>query len=462
MSLVAHSPNTTATYGSQGTVESTISHQQIIEQLNIGKLAQAELNEVLSNLPDQSQRNELLQSLIDIMKAERADGLGSLSKRQELAEGLIRDLHNPFDISQSDKATCQVVAGILMKLAYEQPAEYARLLEQVTSDTQEARLRSGEQMKFLQDSVAVATASPGAGIRERSLTQRILQTSLMHSAAQMADKNYVYLPREDRVADLNGGPGLVGLDPHMYQRLRNAVFENGSQRLDVGVSANSSTLTAQQVLDRAQEGLMQGRSLVVAEVRWTQGGMHDNHCVAIHKIENGRVYFVHGWSRFDSVEDGHHFHLDNNLGKLESMPVEKFLKRLTSIYLENAFMHSDANGQPLLTAAPSFRLYTPGLTLATQEPTTAASLSRPTEQPQIFSIRQNVDIQQDRVTLPQRSSINVQFAGNTYIHPGVLPMRLDCAYDNSMHAAKPLPQIDGNYRDRWRSKWEEELLALAS
>jgi hypothetical protein len=214
--------------------------------------------------------------------------------KQELLASVLRDIANPNRIDQGDAPTC-TVTSMQYDLVSDEPAEYARLVADLTGPEGKAKMRGGSFLEL----------QPGdAGARDgRSVSQAIFQTAGMEYGNGRSMEFDPYAGRS-----VNGQTGATqrGLKPAQQTQLLRQLF---------GVNYESKQFYTEAEGAKALEKLRtydargnQNRPIVL---HLDQGDI--NHAVTLEKVSDQRVFFRDPY------------------GVLRSMPEDYFAKFVVSI-----------------------------------------------------------------------------------------------------------------------------------
>ncbi len=154
------------------------------------------------------------------------------------------------------------------------PAEYVRLMGGLFSPTGEVKLRSGQLLRRVPDSI------PPDGRGDRTASERVFQSALL----EYANEGLVYSNRSDRSAvslfGLKLPLGHSGLGGNQMRRGLKALF-GGDFKLRKDASA---ALTAAK---------SSGQTLVLMKWASPKGG--DLHAVVVTRVEGDRVFLRNPW-----------------------------------------------------------------------------------------------------------------------------------------------------------------------
>lgn len=220
-----------------------------------------------------------------------ADGSGTPANKRQVTEDLLKELANPNqNINQDNRGTC-APTSISYKLAVLNPAEYARIVTDLTT-TGQSTLANGSTIQppadaFMQDN------------SNRSVSERLLQSSLMNLAYRGTYQNWnpgadgTRGTPDDGFLAQGGGtsrfldgapPGTVGLSPEQETTVLNATTGKTYRNYTGEADAIPDNLD---MLNKTKEQLKAGKGPVHAYVFWRT--VH--HGVEILKVEDGRVFF---------------------------------------------------------------------------------------------------------------------------------------------------------------------------
>jgi hypothetical protein len=351
--------------------------QALASEFNLAPEQAEQISEILSKLPESSHplvrealthkdldttsTTEFIESIHSMLHTPRHTSLDNGLERQELAESVLKIIADPFSAHQSDRRTCSPIASVQTRMAMTDPAEYARLLEGLTSQNGVVTLASGTTLHFIEGSQFEDNPIVGDSVVTRSLESRIFQSALMqYAAGYEADASGQYLmsydTRKDIFYDNTHGVETSGVYGNWQQRMTNDVFNEGSVRLDTSNVKGVKTHPAE-VIQAIEHQLESTNIPVAVEVNWAQTGAHSEHIMLVTEVKDGRVYFSHGWRTFDARKgsDSHRAEMSED-GKLESMTIEDFQARLRSAYIAD---RSITAKEATLTALQEGRVYDP-------------------------------------------------------------------------------------------------------
>ncbi len=216
------------------------------------------------------------------------------TSKQELLAAVLRDIANPNRIDQGDAPTC-TVTSMQYELVADEPAEYARLMAELTGPDGKAKMRGGGLLEL----------QPGdAGARDgRPVSQAVFQTAGMEYGN---GRDMEFDPYAGRSVNEKTGATQRGLKPAQQTQVLRQLF---------GVNYQSKQFYTEAEGAKALENLRtydarghQNRPVVL---HLDQGDI--NHAVTLERVKESRVYFRDPY------------------GVLRSMPEDYFAKFVVSI-----------------------------------------------------------------------------------------------------------------------------------
>ncbi len=281
------------------------------------------------------------------------DASGTPANRAQVTDDLLKELANPGqNINQNNRGTC-TVTSMTYKLADQNPAEYARLSADLSTNGI-AKLQNGDTIEppadgFLHDNSG------------RSVGERMLQSSLMNYANQgqytnwhpgadgkrgtpddgypSADKKNPNQRAIDGVPP-NGGSGMV---EDKQVKVMNALYGKNYEYYKGSFNFKDD---AKDMQNKTEEQLKAGKTPVYTIVQWGGG----THAVEVTKIENGRVYWRNPWGgNIPGVDNGvgptddltkpipartPPRRIDDGPNGIESMSIEDYLKNVRGVAVE--------------------------------------------------------------------------------------------------------------------------------
>lgn len=233
---------------------------------------------------------------------------------------LIQEVALPSAIAQGPNGTC-TATSVQIKLARENPAEYARLVGGLASPEGKVTLANGDEVqrdpgsekaspraqKYRMPSGEIVTRPTQDS---RTDASRLFQSAFMQYGVGAGND---YDPVKDTMQDPRfQGPTLTG---KALAGISNASVETLLAPTFAGmVDDDAKSLeTADAVVKRIADETQRGNSVTVG-LAWGEadkdGKIHGNHVIDVTRVENGRAYY------------------DNPWGKEESMSLEELTKRV--------------------------------------------------------------------------------------------------------------------------------------
>lgn len=269
----------------------------------------------LTDGPKATGGGDLLRSLHDVATRPVFEGLD----RARLVNDLMQEVALPTAIAQGNNGTC-TVASVQIKLARQNPAEYARLVGGLASPQGEVTLANGDvtqrdpgsetpsarSQKFRMPSGEIVSRP---SVDSRSDASRLFQSAFMQYGV---DPGNDYNPVTDTMQDARymgptlTGKALAGLSGKPVETLLSpdarVMRQDDFQRAD----------SHEALFKRIAEVTDKGQSVTVG-LAWGEadadGKIHGFHAIDVTRVEDGRAYYANPW------------------GKEESMAVEELTKR---------------------------------------------------------------------------------------------------------------------------------------
>lgn len=257
----------------------------------------------------------LLQNLTSLSTQEMGPNLD----RRTIFNELCKHLNDPGHINQgTGKGTCAPTT-IQHLQATRDPAEYARIMVGLTSESGEVRMRNGDVLK--RDLGSVAPDESG-----RDAISRLYQAALM----EYANGENEYDNRTDKHTRPDDST-YSGLYPEESERALDALFGDRYDRMIVDNRTASGREQAEAAIRRALDA---GEQVPVG-MRWRDGG----HALLVIGMTESTVVLRNPWGSYDHGGDGSdgapsRETLDNQ-GTIE-MSKEEFFSRLNSVHLPKA------------------------------------------------------------------------------------------------------------------------------
>lgn len=241
--------------------------------------------EALTNADSKGQT--LLGNLAKFAAQPMNTSLSGNTTKSELMESVLRDIVNPNSIDQGDAPTC-TVTSMQFELVADEPAEYVRLMTDLTGPQGRAKMR-GQSELMLHDG--------DANVRDqRSISQTIFQTAAMEFGN---GKTLDFDPSKGGSIDAAGKLVQKGLKPEQQtQVLRQLFGVNYRSELFQTEAEGAKVLEKLRSYDARSA---QNRPIIL---QIDQGSF--NHAVTYERVADQRVYFRDPY------------------GELRSMPEEQF------------------------------------------------------------------------------------------------------------------------------------------
>lgn len=248
----------------------------------------------------------LLDSLHDVSTRPTLEGLDA----KGLVSDLVQEVSLPASIAQESYGTCTVTT-VQVKLARENPAEYARLVGGLASPEGKVNLANGDAVvrdpgseepqydkakRMMPDGKIVEVDV----LDERTASSRLFQAAFMeYGLGEGVD----YDPVKDEATDpTQMGAGLVhrtmaGLSGAKVDTLLAPSYrgyaDDGAKQVDTGALVN-----------RLADETGKGNSVPVG-IAWGEadesGRFHGFHAVDVSKVDGDRVYFNNPWGKEESM-----------------------------------------------------------------------------------------------------------------------------------------------------------------
>ncbi len=224
---------------------------------------------------------------------------GTALDKKQVTEQLLQEVANPdFYINQGNRGTCTVTATT-HRLAAQNPAEYARLVTDL-STTGQSKLANG-------DTITVpGTDSWQQDNGTRSHGERLLQSSLMSYARPgktyqnwnagtdgirgNADDGFPD-PTNPNNRSIDGYPDRngSGLIPSELERVLTGIHGKKFEAYEKSYNFQDDSKDR---MEKIESQLKSGNKPTHIDISWGTNGAH---ALEVEKIENGRVYFRNPW-----------------------------------------------------------------------------------------------------------------------------------------------------------------------
>jgi len=242
---------------------------------------------------------------------------------KELLFSVMQEAANPGMVNQDAHGTC-TTASMQYMLCKQNPAEYVRIIQELTSTSGKAELRGGKTLRQAQESVE-RDFSP-----KRSVSERIFQAAMMeHSTIGLYDnsRDIIILNRLSQASSDIPELTTWGLTEYEQTKGLEAFFGRGFQ-----AEKDKDTL-GRKLIERSE------KQPTYARMKWGNNKA-SGHVVVVDKVENGRVYFHNPESTHililapNTELDRPPRILEDPPNSLESMDMEDFKAWAQSILIE--------------------------------------------------------------------------------------------------------------------------------
>jgi len=277
------------------------------------KLAYREINGKTALLNKDKDGNTLIRSLhLLATQPLHADFAKEKVSRKDLLYGVMQEAADPYQVNQGSHGTCTVTAMQYM-LCKQNPAEYVRIMQGITSTSGKTKLRDGSTLRLSPECI-----KPDDNIF-RSTSERIFQASMMDFSNGSLSYNN---------ADDSQPKGKSGLNKDEQKKGLEALFGKKFKHKDgkgfLGLWTNKTA-----VVNELEKRGKKGQETYV-RMHWGDG-KKDGHAVVVYKVENGRVYFRNPWGEQSEKEDGKIYNnpprrMEDKAKGLESMSISDFKK----------------------------------------------------------------------------------------------------------------------------------------
>lgn len=238
--------------------------------------------EALTNVDSKGQT--LLANLARFAAQPMNTALSKDTTKAELMESVLRDIVNPNRIDQGDAPTC-TVTSMQFELVAEEPAEYVRLMSDLTGPQGRAKMRGNSDL---------ALAEGDGGTRDgRSISQTIFQTAAMEFGN---GKTLDFVPSAHGSFDSTGAMVQQGLRPEQQTQVLRQLF---------GVNYRSERFQTEaegaKVLEKLRgydASSAQNRPIIL---QIDQGDF--NHAVTFERVADKRVYFRDPYGELRSMPE---------------------------------------------------------------------------------------------------------------------------------------------------------------
>ena len=192
----------------------------------------------------------------------------------DLLSAVLRDIVNPNRIDQGDAPTC-TVTSMQYELVADEPAEYARLMADLTGPDGRAKMRGGSYLEL-------EVGDAGAGARDsRSVSNAIFQTAAMEFGN---GRDGQFDPYAGKSVNAVAGTEQRGLKPAQQTQVLRQLF---------GVNYESKNFRnesdGQKVLEKLRNYDTRGAQNRPIVLQIDQGDF--NHAVTFERVKDQRVYY---------------------------------------------------------------------------------------------------------------------------------------------------------------------------
>ena len=270
-------------------------------------------------------------------------------RRKELLSGIIQETGRPsYHVDQGRTNHCGS-ASVEAHLLLNSPAEYARIINGLSSPKKSLTLANGSTMYAAKNQENMSTPS---GKEYRSLTNRMIQSAI-HQHGKRRPENAFGLGK-DHKGDANTSGSFGGLDmahvmSAMYAPRKFEAFPTNAQASSSVGYAQYPEKTREILFERIKEQFKSKNGPIIVGMNWGDEKttkLEHGHVVMIHHIDeqNGRVYFFNpqngkirrpqslpyenGKEITDPARPDRRVEIAEN--KLESLPIADFKKLIES------------------------------------------------------------------------------------------------------------------------------------
>jgi len=200
--------------------------------------------------------------------------------REALLASVMQEAGQPGQINQSNRGTC-TVTSMQYLLCDTNPAEYVRLMQGLLSPEGKVKMRNGDTLTRVGDSIAPDSAT------DRSASERVFQSAMMDYAN--GSENYSNVTDKSTLK-------ILGIKVSDHSGLSKGPQEKGLQALfgrnfKVYTGSWNFKDDAQDILNKLKERSPTDTFIGMKWGKDKKGG----HAVVCTRVENGRVYFRNPW-----------------------------------------------------------------------------------------------------------------------------------------------------------------------
>lgn len=233
-----------------------------------------------------SKGQSLLSSLAKFASQPLNPKVAADTTKDELFTSMLRDIVNPNRIDQGDAPTC-TVTSMQFELVADEPAEYARLMTDLTGPNGRARMRGGSEL-IVQDGDVAAASRDG-----RSPSQALFQTVAMEYGNGRALE---FDPLSRGSKNDEGKIVQRGLKPAQQTQVLRELF---------GVNYRSELFQTEaegaKVLEKLRGYDARGNQNRPVILQLDQGDF--NHAVTFERVAENRVYFRDPYGELRSMPE---------------------------------------------------------------------------------------------------------------------------------------------------------------
>lgn len=233
-----------------------------------------------------SKGNTLLANLARLASEPLNTKAASDTSRSEVLESVLRDIANPNRIDQGDAPTC-TVTSMQFELVADEPAEYARLMADLTGPAGKAKMRGGGEL--------VLEAGETGARDQRSVSQTIFQNAAMEYGN---GRDSQFDPYAQKSVNQKTGAEQRGLKPAQQTQVLRQLFGVNYQSKQFLTEAEGAK-ALEKIRDYTARGA-QNRPIVL---QIDQGDF--NHAVTLDSVKNDRVYFRDPYGVLRSMPEAH-------------------------------------------------------------------------------------------------------------------------------------------------------------
>ncbi|HEY0883578.1 MAG TPA: hypothetical protein VGD87_18725 [Archangium sp.] len=244
-----------------------------------------EKNREVLNDPD-SKGQTTLANLARLATQPLNPGAASDTTKSELMASVLQNLANPNRIDQGNAPTC-TVTSMQFELVADEPAEFVRLMADLTGPQGRAKMRGGSDL--------VLEAGEGGARDGRSISDTLFQNAAMEFGN---GKDAQFDPYAGKSVNAKTGAEQRGLKPAQQTQVLRQLF---------GVNYESKNFKSEAEGQKALEKLRtvdtrgnQNRPIVL---QLDQGDF--NHAVTFERVKENRVYFRDPYGVLRSMPEDH-------------------------------------------------------------------------------------------------------------------------------------------------------------